>query len=116
VLAGLASDPHRGILRVVDGAGAFEGLPQAAFVVGMREGFRVGGNLDGPVSSAGKPGGTHGFLPDAAAMNASFFISGPGLAAGRDLGEIDMRDVAPTVASLLALTLPQADGRVLPLK
>jgi predicted AlkP superfamily pyrophosphatase or phosphodiesterase len=116
VLAGLASDPHRGILRVVDGAGAYEGLPQAAFVVGMREGFRVGGNLDGPVSSAGKPGGTHGFLPDAAAMNASFFISGPGLAAGRDLGEIDMRDVAPTVASLLALTLPQADGRVLPLK
>jgi predicted AlkP superfamily pyrophosphatase or phosphodiesterase len=116
ILADLVSDPHRGILRVVDGAGAFEGLFQAAFIVGMKEGFRVGGKLDGPVSTTGQPGGTHGFLPDAAAMDASFFVSGPGLAAGRNLGEIDMRDVAPTVASLLELTLPQAEGRVLRLK
>ena len=116
VLAGLASDPHRGILRVVDGTGVFDGLPQAAFIVGMKEGFRVGGSLDGLVSTTGKPGGTHGFLPDATAMNASFFVSGPGIAAGRNLGEIDMRDVAPTVASLLELTLPQAEGRVLRLK
>jgi predicted AlkP superfamily pyrophosphatase or phosphodiesterase len=116
VLAGLASDAHRGILRVVDGTGAFDGLPQAAFIVGMKEGFRVGGSLDGPVSTTGRPAGTHGFLPDASAMNASFFVSGPGLAAGRNLGEIDMRDVAPTVASLLELTLPQAEGRVLRLK
>jgi len=50
------------------------------------------------------------------ACTGSFFISGPGLAAGRDLGEIDMRDVAPTVASLLELTLPEAEGRVLRLK
>ena len=49
-------------------------------------------------------------------MNASFFVRGPGLAAGRNLGEIDMRDVAPTLASLLQLTLPQAEGQVLRLK
>jgi predicted AlkP superfamily pyrophosphatase or phosphodiesterase len=116
VLAGIASDPHGGILRVVDGPGAFEGLPQAAFIVGLKEGFRVGGGLDGPVSTTGKPAGTHGFLPDAAAMNASFFVSGPGIAAGRNLGEIDMRDIGPTVASLLELTLPQPEGRVLGLK
>jgi predicted AlkP superfamily pyrophosphatase or phosphodiesterase len=82
----------------------------------MREGFRVGGRLDGPVSTAAKPGGTHGFLPDTPAMNASFLVSGPGLAAGRNLGEIDMRDVAPTIASLLGLRLRDAEGRVLRLK
>jgi predicted AlkP superfamily pyrophosphatase or phosphodiesterase len=116
VLTRLAADPRYGIRRVIDGHDGFDGLPQAAFIVGMNDGFRVGGRLDGPVSTTAKSGGTHGFLPDAPAMNASFFASGPGLAAGRNIGEIDMRDIAPTVAGLLELTLPQAEGRALRLK
>ena len=76
----------------------------------------MGAGLDGPVSTTAKPGGTHGYLPNAPAMNDSFFISGPRLAAGRNLGEIDMRDVAPTLGSLLDLTLPLAEGRVLRLE
>jgi hypothetical protein len=44
-------------------------------------------------------------------MDASFFIAGPGIPAGRDLGRVDMRDVAPTLAGLLGLSLPNAEGR-----
>ncbi|MFN7983894.1 MAG: hypothetical protein U0Q11_18760 [Vicinamibacterales bacterium] len=41
-------------------------------------------------------------------MNASFFVAGDGVPAGRNLGPIDMRDVAPTLASRLGVTLTRA--------
>jgi hypothetical protein len=43
-------------------------------------------------------------------MDSAFFVVGPGIAAGRDLGRIDMRDIAPTLAGLLGLPLPSAEG------
>jgi hypothetical protein len=39
-------------------------------------------------------------------MHASLFMAGPGIARHRDLGQIDMRQIAPTVAGLLKLHLP----------
>jgi hypothetical protein len=59
----------------------------------------------------GEPWGTHGNLPDDRAMDAAFFVAGPGIPAGRALGRIDMRDVAPTLAARLDLALPAAEGR-----
>ena len=41
-------------------------------------------------------------------MRASFFVLGEGVAHGRDLGIIDMRQIAPTVASILGVSLPTA--------
>ena len=41
-------------------------------------------------------------------MRAAFFIAGAGIARGRDLGLIDMRQVAPTVAQLLGVRLKSA--------
>jgi hypothetical protein len=38
-------------------------------------------------------------------MRASFFIMGRNIAAGRDLGVIDMRQIAPTVAGILGVRL-----------
>jgi hypothetical protein len=46
-------------------------------------------------------------------MRAAFFAAGSGIAAGRDLGIIDMRQIAPTVAALLGVKLPSATGSVL---
>jgi hypothetical protein len=44
-------------------------------------------------------------------MDAAFLLSGPLVPAGLDLGRIDMRDVAPTLAGQIGLSLPQAEGR-----
>jgi hypothetical protein len=44
-------------------------------------------------------------------MHASFFIAGPGVSAGRSLGLIDQRDIAPTLARFLSVTLPTAEGK-----
>jgi hypothetical protein len=46
-------------------------------------------------------------------MRASFFISGAGVAHHRDLGVIDMRQVAPTVARILNLNMPSAKAEPL---
>ena len=85
----------------------------ASFLVGLKPGWRTGSSLTGPVRSTHKPSGTHGHLPDLPELRASFFLIGQGVPAGRSLGIIDMRDVAPTLARRLGLALPTADGKIL---
>ena len=113
LLSKLAADPANGIDRVL---GADElhrrgGYPPASFLVSLKPGWRTGSALEGPVLSKVKPGGTHGELPDLPDLRAAFFLVGPGVPAGRSLGLIDMRDVAPTLARLAGLSLPSADGK-----
>lgn len=118
VLNRLASDASSGVAKVTDRASSrvLGGFPDAAFVVALRSGYRLGSKLQGPVTAAVRPAGTHGYAPDVPEMSSSFFIAGPGIAAGRDLGQIDMRDIAPTLAGLLGVPLPSAEGRRLTLR
>ena len=113
LLAKLARDPANGIDRILEAGELYKrgGYPTAQFFVGLKPGWRTGSSLDGPVLSKVKPGGTHGGLPDLPELRASFFLVGPGVPAGRSLGIIDMRDVAPTLAHAAGLSLPTADGK-----
>jgi predicted AlkP superfamily pyrophosphatase or phosphodiesterase len=115
LLAKLAADPANGIDRVLDTDELHQrgGYPNASFFVGMKTGWRTGSALNGQVLSAIKPGGTHGQLPDVPELRASFFLVGPGIPAGKDLGVIDMRDIAPTLAKQGGLSLPSAEGKPL---
>jgi len=63
----------------------------------------------------GTPGG-HGFSPEFPEMRASLFVAGTGIARHRDLGVIDMRSIAPTVAQLLNVRLPSAALAPLPIR
>jgi predicted AlkP superfamily pyrophosphatase or phosphodiesterase len=74
----------------------------------MNPGAEPGYALVGDISTLAPGTGTHGYLPDRPEMRASFFVMGPKIAAGRDLGVIDMRRVAPTVAGILGVSLPTA--------
>ena len=113
ILQRLAADPANGLFKVYEGEAAQKlgGFPEAAFVIGTKPGFYVGGNFDPPVVRDIKAGGGHGFLPELAEMDSSFFIAGAGVPAGKNLGRIDMRDIAPTLAGLLGVKLPTAEGR-----
>lgn len=113
LLRTLAADTANGIANVIDASELHDrgGFSSAAFMVNLREGFTMGTNVKGPLVSMAVIRGMHGFLPDDHRLDASFFIAGPGIAHGRDLGRIDQRDVAPTVARLLGLALPMAEGR-----
>jgi predicted AlkP superfamily pyrophosphatase or phosphodiesterase len=111
LLTKLAADPDNGIAEVLDREaiakrGAF---PDAAFLVAFKPGYYAGaalsGNLVTPV-----PGtrGSHGFSPQFPEMRSSFFTVGAGIAHNRDLGVVDMRQIAPTVARILRAPLPTA--------
>jgi predicted AlkP superfamily pyrophosphatase or phosphodiesterase len=66
-----------------------------------------------PREQTGASIGVHGFLATDPKMNAMFIAAGAGIKRGAKLDVIDNVDVAPTVAYLLGITLPDTDGRVL---
>jgi predicted AlkP superfamily pyrophosphatase or phosphodiesterase len=113
LLARLVADPANGIDRILEAEELHErgGYPTASFFVSLKPGWRTGSLLTGPVLLKTKPGGTHGELPDLPELRAAFFVIGPGVPAGRSLGLIDMREVAPTLAYLAGLSLPTAEGK-----
>jgi predicted AlkP superfamily pyrophosphatase or phosphodiesterase len=115
LLGKVASDPANGIDRILEAEELHKrgGYPPASFFVGLKPGWRTGSTADGPVLLKTKVGGTHGALPDLPDLRAAFFLVGPGVPAGRSLGLIDMRDVAPTLAHEVGLSLPSADGKIL---
>jgi len=113
VLDRLAADPAHGIVKIIDNADARQmgGFPEAAFVVFTKPGFIIGSNFDGAVLRPVKAGGTHGLWRDFPEMDSSFFIIGAGIPKARVFDRIDMRDIAPTLAALLGVSLPMAEGR-----
>jgi predicted AlkP superfamily pyrophosphatase or phosphodiesterase len=114
LLAKVASDPANGVDRILEAEELHKrgGYPSASFFVGLKPGWRTGSTADGPVLSKIKVGGTHGAMPDLPELRASFFLVGPGVPPGKSLGTIDMRDVAPTLAHEMGLSLPSADGKI----
>ena len=107
----LAADPANGIAAILDRdaikqRGAF---PDAAFLVVLQPGYYmaagVSGNLVTVIPTAR---GSHGFSPEYPEMRSSFFAVGAGIAYHRDLGVVDMRQIAPTVARILKVQMPTA--------
>jgi hypothetical protein len=116
LLITLAADPANGIEAVLDQATvtALGGFPDAAFVVTLKPGYSTGPNLTGPLVTPMPGRGTHGYNPATTPqMRASFFLIGQGIAAAKDLGIIDMRQIAPTVAQLLDIPLSTTTQPVL---
>jgi predicted AlkP superfamily pyrophosphatase or phosphodiesterase len=111
LLGQMASDPRNGIAQILDRpamdkAGCF---PDAAFLIVLKPGYYNGVGLGGPmVTPVAGTHGSHGFSPDFPEMRASFFAVGAGIARHRDLGVIDMRQIAPTVARILGVAMPSA--------
>jgi predicted AlkP superfamily pyrophosphatase or phosphodiesterase len=112
----LAADPNSGILRVADEneIARLDGGRGVSFWVDYRIGYLPSGALAGPlVTDGASVRGSHGYFPEHAEMHSTFLIEGPSIPAGKNLGEIDMRDIAPTVARVLDVSLPSAQGRPL---
>jgi predicted AlkP superfamily pyrophosphatase or phosphodiesterase len=114
LLGDLAARPELGIAQVADAAGIARlgGTPMASFWVDFKSGYEMGQDPAAPPVSPGSVKGTHGYFPTHPEMRATFILAGPGIAR-RSLGEIDMRDIAPTLAKVLNVSLPQADGKPL---
>jgi predicted AlkP superfamily pyrophosphatase or phosphodiesterase len=107
----LAADPANGIERILsqDEIRHGRGFPNATYLVSLRIGYEMAYSLSLPLIT--KPGnlGMHGYVPEHAEMRSSFFIVGPHIAKGKALGEIDMRQIAPTLAEILHIRLSGAE-------
>jgi len=111
MLDGLAADPANGIAEILDRdaikkRGSF---PDATFLVVLKPGYYTGNAFTGSLVTP-IPGhrGSHGFSPEYPEMHSSFFAVGTGIARHRDLGVVDMRQIAPTVAGILHVKMPTA--------
>ncbi|MCX6954237.1 MAG: ectonucleotide pyrophosphatase/phosphodiesterase [Verrucomicrobia bacterium] len=108
----LAADPANGIAAILDEAAIREagGAPTASFWVTMRSGFMVSPTLQPSIVSVVSARGTHGYAPSLPDVAATFIVAGEGIAPGRDLGSIDMRAIAPTLARLMGAPFPSAEA------
>jgi hypothetical protein len=77
----------------------------------VKPGFTIGSSFDGEIVRPTKIAGTHGLWRDLPEMDSSFFIAGAGIPKGKVFDRMDMRDIAPTLAGLLGVRLPQAEGK-----
>jgi predicted AlkP superfamily pyrophosphatase or phosphodiesterase len=111
LLQSLQADERNGIEAILEGDAIKQrgGFPDAAFLIIMKLGVYVTADPTGDLLTVlpGTPG-SHGFSPQFPEMRAAFFMAGAGIARHRDLGLIDMRQIAPTVAQLLNVKLPAA--------
>lgn len=116
----LAADPANGIDRIVDQAqmAKLGGNPAATFTINLKPGFVTdifrGANT--PIVGPTPVKGMHGYFPGPANLQSTFMIMGKGVRASKDLGQIDMRAIAPTLAKMMGATLPDAESAPVPLQ
>ena len=113
LLAQLKADPKNCIAEIATTAQIADmgGNPDASFYVGFAPNAYAGGfkGATAPLVSASGIKGTHGYFPANILMRSSFMMMGKGIQKGRNLGEIDMRAIAPTLAKFMGLILPDAE-------
>jgi predicted AlkP superfamily pyrophosphatase or phosphodiesterase len=107
LLERLQQNPLYGIARILthEEIVASGGDPKAAFMVAWKPGFSGGGRLEGDVVRSIPGTGTHGYLPDNPDLQSSFFAIGSGIG-HCDVGTIDMRQIAPTLAGWMGIGMP----------
>ena len=111
LLDGLAADPANGVAAILDenAIRTAGGAPTAQFWITMRAGFMLSPTLQPSIVSIVSARGAHGYAPTLPETAATFLISGDNIRAGHDLGTIDMRSIAPTLARVMGLSFPSAE-------
>ena len=120
----LAKDEESGIELVIEGRdGAALGADaHCSFMLEARDGYYFLDSLNGPGISvdsmddgagSGKMYATHGYLPGKPGYQTVFMAKGPDIMENVTIPSMCLVDEGPTMASLLGVSLPDADGRVL---
>lgn len=113
LLAQLKADPKMRIVGVADrkAIAAMAGNPQASIYIDFERGAYAAA-FKGPSASLTATAGSkgmHGYFPQSPEMRSTFLVMGKGIAAGKSFGAIDMRAIAPTLAKIMRVQLPDAE-------
>ncbi len=113
LLAKLQSDPATRIASIIDrkAIAAIGGNPSASFYVDLATGAYLGAfkGASAPLIGPSKSKGMHGYFPSNPKMRSSFMMIGKNVAKAKNWGEIDMRAIAPTLARIMGVKLPDAE-------
>jgi predicted AlkP superfamily pyrophosphatase or phosphodiesterase len=111
LLASLAARPELHIATIYDRAAiaAREGAPTADFWICFGPGTEMGRDLTAPLVAPSTLKGMHGYDPARPEMRSTLLLMGRGLPYRGNLGTIDMRRIAPTLALLMGTSLPTAE-------
>ncbi len=112
LLATLKTDPDMGITEILDAQAVARlgGSPMCSFLIAFRPGFEAGHDPRAAKQTPSTYKGMHGYLSSEPAMRSSLFVDGPGLDRHGDLGLVDMRSIAPSVAHILGVKLEHAEA------
>lgn len=110
----MVGKPDSGVKRVYsrDDILAKGGDPRALIALEAVDGFRFSMGYDGEMYTPKPNTGHHGYDPDRPEMKTTFLMYGPGIKPGK-VDDVRLIDLAPTIASWLALSMPGTEGRVL---
>lgn len=114
LLARLQADPANGIAAIVgpDAVAKGGGNPRAAFYLNLADGWMAIPWRGPAVPLVVDPApykGMHGYFPADVRMLSTLLLMGPGVPAQRNLGIVDMRAIAPTLADILGVRLAAAE-------
>ncbi|HEX5476158.1 MAG TPA: ectonucleotide pyrophosphatase/phosphodiesterase [Vicinamibacterales bacterium] len=108
-------DGVRTLFRVVDRAelDRLAAEPEAVLALAAAPGVVFSPDRDGPAVQAAHGAG-HGYLPDVPDMLTGFVAAGAGVRTGAVVPLLPMQHIAPFIAALLGLDMPDVDGTLLP--
>jgi len=114
LLGRLKADPTNGIADIITGVAIAKagGNPDAVFYLNLADGWMAQpwrGPMLPVVVDPAPYKGMHGYFPEDLRMRSTFLLLGPGIAKRHDLGTLDMRAIAPTLAAILGVTLARAE-------
>ena len=113
LLAELKADPRNCISEIATANQVTEmaGNLEASFYVGFENNAYAGAfkGAGAPLVNPSGSKGMHGYFPANGSMRSSFMMMGKNVPKGRNLGDIDMRAIAPTLARAMGLTLPDTE-------
>lgn len=113
VVEALAADPESGILEVADREEAAKrgGFPLAEYVLVAQKGYEIRDYVHGDYRTTKlHQKAQHGYSENFEEMRASFMLEGEGIEPGMDLGSMNLIDIAPTLAKVMGVELPEAEG------
>ena len=110
VLAKTAADPAYHIAAVMDRRAVAKagGASEASFFVALQPGYETGRDPAAPIARPAAYKGMHGYVPSDPAMRSTLIVAGPGIR-HTGLGVVDMRAIAPSIARVLGVELPDAE-------
>ena len=114
VMEQLKEDRENGILEILTGEDARKnrkGFSKADYVLVAHKGYEIRDDAVGNyMTEELVQKAQHGYSEDFPEMRASFCIEGPGIPAGQDLLRCNLVDIAPTLAAIMGISMPSAQG------